>query len=442
MDMSCEQRIIQRQSISEQQIVSLRILGMNNNDLKAYIEETVDNNPLIEIIYPEDSHGDEVYITESEQRNHNYGRKNHFEDFMHDVEDAPTTSAFDYLFDQLDIKGIHKETLELLQTILRMIDENGYLRDTKEEISHITGKPVALVESCLEKIRKLDPPGVAAENLQQCLLLQLAAKGIKGHDIEQVVLFYLDDLAQHRYKKIAKELHITVERVKAITVEIKKLNPKPLNGIVGSGCQYIIPDLVFRQEESGWSIGMNDRWIGTVAVDREYDSLGKSDFESETSQFVLSNQKQARFLNHCIEKRRHTILRCAKYITEHQMEFFTANGNLNPLTIKQIAQALDIHASTVSRAINDKYIQTPRGTFLLTSLLSSGLNDAHSGSVSTDSIKNRIKELLTDEKRATALNDRVISELLAQEGVSISRRTIAKYRAELNIPNEWGRLST
>lgn len=425
----------QKTLISQNQVLSLRIMSMSNLELMQFLEEEALQNPLMELEPGEET----VRIVEKDFQPLPKSEGAAVDGLpLMDYMAPQLRSAAQYLFEQIPLRSLSEESLSLLQYILELIDQDGYLRFSSEEISHLTHKPPKQVSRCIEIIKSLQPAGIGAANLQECLLLQLQRQGQVPDALRDMILFHMEDLASCSYRKIATGLHIPLQQIYKYAEQIRSLNPKPLNGIVEAHAQYLIPDVVLLNENGVLSVAMNDSCVGTIRLTTDYDQLSAQDLTPELRDYIKRNKRHASMLSRSIDQRRTTVLRCVRYIVDYQRDHFLNHGPLRGLTMKQVAGALALHESTVSRAINDKYIQTPAGTYQIKHLLPTAIAGTQ-GAVSTHEVKEGLKELIQQEDKQSPMSDRELSNKLADRGMPISRRTVAKYRTELAIPNERGR---
>lgn len=434
------QKTEQVQTLSQQQILSLHIMEMSNYELMQYLDEMLLENPFIEIDRAQSEPS--VYISEESEdgfqakRYLSSGGDKELDPFESLLSCPTELSAAEYLSEQLQLGDQQPGDPVLMEYILELVDDNGYLRFSADEISCLTQKPIQSVRSHISLLQSLYPAGVGANNLQECLILQLKRLGSCSPEAETLIDFHLEEAAAHRFRKISAQTGIRVSRLIEIYEQIRALNPKPLNGIIGKKASAVVPDVILSVRSSAWQVSLNDNYVGTVRILSEYAGMNTSELAQEERQYFDDNLKKAAGLKRSVEKRRTTILQCARFIIEYQRDYIAgAAGFIRPLTLRQVAGALEMHESTVSRAIKNKYIQTPRGTFLIKELFSTGYENG----AGAEQIKQRLLELIAREDRNAPYSDQKLSELLGQNGTSVSRRTVAKYRCELEIPNEWMR---
>ncbi len=323
--------------------------------------------------------------------------------------------------------------------IIGSLDESGFLTAPVEEIAAYFEVPVERVEKVLEIVQGFDPPGVAARDLRECLLLQLKALDKQDTPAWIVVRDHFESLKNRRFQDIAREMGITPAEVQQIAQEIGELDPRPgLSGGTGAA-EYITPDLVVEKVDDDYVVYLNDGNLPRLRISQAYDDiLQKKEGQrlEEAAQFIGEKRRYAEWLIKTIEQRRRTMIRVMEAIVREQRDFFEHGAiALKPLTLQQIASAIGMHESTVSRVTKNKYVQTPRGVFPLKYFFSAGLDTDGGEEVAAKAVKEMIQEIIAGEDPAHPLSDKKIVEILAQRGLKIARRTVAKYREQLGILN-------
>jgi RNA polymerase sigma-54 factor len=292
------------------------------------------------------------------------------------------------------------------------------------------------VQSMLSIIQDLDPPGVGARDLRECLLLQLRAAGQRDSLAYRLVDEAFEELIAHRWSELSKRFGISAQDVQGAADEIKKLDPKPGLRFSAGGDNYIIPDLVVDKIDGVYHIFLNDGNLPRLKLSRAYQEIArdKKKFDTESKDFIASKLNSANWMIQAIEQRRQTMLKVMHYIVERQRDFFEKGVQaLKPLTLREVAEAVGMHESTVSRVTNEKFVQTPRGVLPLKFFFSSGLSTTDGEDVSARGIKDQIQKLVAGEDQKNPLTDQAIVEILQQTGVQIARRTVAKYRDQLGV---------
>jgi RNA polymerase sigma-54 factor len=321
--------------------------------------------------------------------------------------------------------------------LIGSLDESGYLTCDLEEVAHTFGVGVDEVDKVLELIQNFDPPGVGARNLQECLLLQLKYRGQADSIAAAIIRDHFDEFKQKKYVDIARKLRISVQDVQDQCKLISTLDPKPGLEVVAEDPKYVIPDLIVDTIDGKYIVYLNDRNIPRLRVSQHYhDELMREvrDGDSEAREFINARLKSAKWLIQTIEQRRRTMVKVMECIVRKQRDFFDkGTAFLRPLTLQQVASEINMHESTVSRVTTNKYVQTPRGVFELKFFFSSSLGTQDGGEVSAKSAKDKIRRIIEAETDRTPLSDQKIADMLKKEGLNIARRTVAKYREQLNI---------
>jgi RNA polymerase sigma-54 factor len=320
------------------------------------------------------------------------------------------------------------------------LDENGYLTDKVDEIASSQGVTPHEVERVLSILQGFDPPGVAARNLRECLLLQLENKtGEIARRAYQVIHDHFEDMEKRRFAVITKALGCTDEELREVMALVGTLEPKPGRSFQESDTKYVTPDVYVRFIEGEYVVVLNDDPVPKLRISPYYRRMlkDKKALDSkETKKFLDGKIQSAMWLIKNIEQRRKTIFRVTEAIFRIQKDFLDIGiSALKPLTLKQVADMIGMHESTVSRVTTQKYVQTPRGIFELKFFFTSGLESTDGLDVSSLSVKEKIKELVAQEPEQHPLSDQKIMQMLNEQGLNIARRTIAKYREELRIPS-------
>ena len=342
----------------------------------------------------------------------------------------------DYLLLQLTFSSLKGDDLKLGRYIIESLDENGYMTVSTDKIAKAFKIAEDDVERVLDVIHTFEPSGVGARDLRECLIIQLASKGLLDDVVEYIIINHLEDLAENRLNKVSKQLGITVNQVQMICDLIRSLEPKPGRSFAGEeSVKYIIPDVVVEKINDEYVVVTNESSVPHLMVSPYYSSLSKNTKDDEeVSKYLTDRFNSALWLIKSIEQRKQTIYNVVSKVVEHQKEFLDKGPKfIKTLTLKQIAEALEIHESTVSRSINGKYMQTPRGVFEIKYFFSSGVTGQSGEGLSSNSIKTIIKEIIDGEDSKKPYSDQEIVEILGQRGIEISRRTVAKYREGMNI---------
>ena len=445
MQMDLKLNIAQKQKLILTQIMqqSINVLQMSAYDLREYIEKEFEENPILEADFNLIESKDNIdntqlskYLNDRYDENYNYQHNNEDEvsvfNFISDKK-----SLKDYLYEQL---GEIKSDIKIKKVVSYMIeslDSRGYLENTLEEICSDLGIDKEKVQNALEILQSLEPCGIGARDLKECLLIQLKNKGILDEIIKEIVLKYLEYIADCKYNYIAKELKITPKEVQAYGDIIKSLEPKPSRGYyTGEEVKFIIPDAYIVKIGDKYNVIMNKDIIPNITINNLYKQEILNGKNKKEVEYVKEKVNDAIGLINDIEQRNNTILKLLECIVKKQKAYFE-NGQeyLKPMTLRDLADEMALHESTVSRAIKDKYILTSRGTVKIKDLFCNGIvsSGINGEGVSTNTIKNKIKQLIQLENKNKPLSDQAICDLLKKEHIDISRRTVAKYREELGI---------
>ena len=435
---------------------AITILQLSAMELAEYIEQELLENPVLEKKEEaEKSEHEETTPDESREQEDKFDIdwQEYFQDrsdlgytqrervgepeqfgFENFLSQAP--SLQETLLTQLSLTNLSKAECEIGEYIIGNIDEHGYLTCTLEEIC--TGLDVQFeqAEKVLNVIQTFDPPGVGARNLVECLLLQVDSLNIENKFLRALIKRYLPDLAEGRLQKIAKDLDATVQDIQEAADILKTLDPKPGRKFGNPhDVRYVIPDVVVERVEGQYIVLVNDTSAPRLGINSTYRSvLSGAQADEETKKFVEGKLNSASWLIKSIEQRRLTLYKVANCLVELQRNFLEHGiRHLKPLNLRQVAEIVGMHESTISRATSNKYIQTPQGVFEMKYFFSSGVDDATGTMISSQSIKRMIRDLIEAEDPKKPLSDQRIGDILVSKGLNISRRTVAKYRDEMGI---------
>ena len=447
----------QTQNLSQQQVLapqlqqSLMILQAPVLELRNIIQQEIQTNPTLE----EESMEPTI---EDRQKEHDEFKEEferlakldeEWRDYMAQSTSYAGRSNEDdekrqFFFDSLvkeetleqvaanDIVGAEARVAEL---IIGNIDDAGFFQASIVEIAETSGCSEQTVEEILEKIQTFHPVGVGARDLKDCLMIQLRRLG-KDNSLEwRIVDRFLDDLGKRRFPEIARRLSTAVEHVQRAANFIATLDPKPGQIFAADPNNYVLPDVAVEKIGGAWQIALNGDQIPHLRISNVYKDLMSQDGSgSEVKDYIRDKIRSGKFLIKSIHQRQQTISNIANEIVLRQREFMEVGPSaLRPMTMVMVADAVGVHETTVSRAISGKYMATPHGVFDLKYFFTPGYQIADGDSLSNTSVKGEIAELVKDEDHRTPMSDKEIVEKLAQRGIPIARRTVAKYRAELNI---------
>ncbi|HVB30258.1 MAG TPA: RNA polymerase factor sigma-54 [Gemmatimonadaceae bacterium] len=465
---------------------AMDLLYMPLLDLQQHLKQELLNNPFLDLIEPEDDENEEAEPGEEESpaldaaaeddaAEHDAAKDDaiDWEEILLDGFDAggaPAESEIreqyepvtvdrgdlsDHLMEQLSLLDLTPRQEVLATEFVGDIAEDGYLACTVEELLASVNEAVRAAadregedlstlplftieeaEAMLHVIQALDPAGVGARDLRECLLLQL-----RDHQRADALPYRLvhdafDDLIAHRWPEVARRYGLTVQEVQAAADEIQKLDPKPGLRFSKTEEHYIIPDLIVDRIDSKYRVSLNDANLPRLRLSRAYQEIArdKGKFQGENKDFIATKLNAATWMIQAIEQRRQTMLKVMNYIVERQHEFFEKGiQHLKPLTLREVAEAIGMHESTISRVTNEKWVQTPRGVLPLKFFFSSGLTTTGGDDVSARGIRAQIEKLVREESAQHPLTDQEIVDILQRQGVQIARRTVAKYRDQLGV---------
>lgn len=344
----------------------------------------------------------------------------------------------EHLLQQMQFVEVKKRLYKIVVYIIEALDGNGYLRMPVDQIARIFAVDEGTVEEALDVVQGFDPVGVGARDLSECLLIQLVASGKNTPILCQVIQYHLEDVANNRLFHIAKTIGVSVKEIQEVADVIKTLEPKPGREFdSGEENRYIIPDVTVEKVAGEYVVRVNESSAPKLNISPYYRKmLISEDKDSNISQFLTGRLNSAMWLIKSIEQRRQTIYNVVSAVVHYQEDFFeNGDKHLKTLTLRQIADEVGIHESTVSRSINGKYMQTPRGLFEIKYFFTSGVQSNYGEGIASGSIKTIIREIVNGENPQNPYSDQALAEMLAKRGIDISRRTVAKYRDEMNLPS-------
>ena len=312
------------------------------------------------------------------------------------------------------------------------LDDKGFFTCSCSEIASDFGCSEEMVEKCLRDLKALEPAGIFSKDISECLLRQLQARGEKDEVLFRIISDFIPDLLQGNLSAITRALGITTARCRSCIRRIGELNPRPIMNTESDRTEYIVPDILIEREHGRWRVTLNDGWMGEYTYNDYYIHMMQTAADPELREYFRAKLERARLIVTSIERRRATIIQIVEAVLDYQSDFFLNGGRLIPMTMDNLARQLNISTSTVSRAIKNKYIQYRR-PLLLRSLFSNAASE--NTDASADIVRRRISELVGEEDHAHPLSDEKIAKLLKTEGLSVSRRTVAKYRQQLGIPD-------
>lgn len=481
----------QEMKINPRLYQAMDLLYMPLLDLQAHLKQELLNNPFLEMV---EADAEDTEDTAEQEEKKDEDDEIDWEEILlngfeaggrreeHEQRDyyEPVTVAMrdlaDHLHDQLMLLRLNTRELLLGEEVIGNISDEGYLACPLETVVQMLNqfleemgeqwsasaaerRPYSREEAdrMLSLIQSFDPAGVGARDLRECILLQLRDDVVQEFlaenggvdpvpaEVEErlndrlsyrIALEYFEQLINHRWSEISKDLSITPRDVQDAADEISKLDPKPGLKYGNHGDNYITPDLVVEKIAEEYLVFLNDANLPRLKLSRTYREIAqdKKKFAGENKEFISNKLNSANWMIQAIEQRRQTMLKVMNFIVDRQREFFERGVQfLKPLTLREVAEVIDMHESTVSRVTNEKFVQTPRGVFPLKFFFSSGLSTTSGEEVSARGIKAQIQKLVAEEDAGKPLTDQAIVNILKKEGIQIARRTVAKYRDQLGI---------
>jgi len=346
------------------------------------------------------------------------------------------TSLYSHLTWQLNMSSFEEVQGEISIHIIGNLDSDGYLKISIEEISEITGHSQEEVTKTLVLIQKFDPVGVAARNIQECLLIQARFQGFGGTVVEKIILNHIDKLENKRYDLIAKSLSIPLEEVLSAVSIITNFEPKPGRTYNDEETIYISPDIYVFKVGDDYEIALNEDGLPKLRINSYYRKIlaSKDSCQDDTKQYIQDKLKAAAWLIKSIHQRQRTIYRVTESIVRFQRRFFEQGiAHLKPLVLRDVAEDIEMHESTISRVTTSKYVHTPQGVFELKYFFNSAVNSIDGQSISSESVKEHIKNIIKSENKAKPYSDKEVADMLKPLNINIARRTVAKYRETLGI---------
>lgn len=425
----------QAQTLSGAQIQSLKVLEYTNQELDAFMQTEYLENPLLETSMDRQEETmqnlEKFYETGSEYSGEHVRENDDDVDRRGDVQAKEQWTKERMVMEQLPHGRYSEEERKLIRYMAGCLDDSGYFPYEAGDIARASGYEEGLVEKCLSDLKELEPAGIFARDLSECLILQLRRAGAEDPKLYEMTEHCLDEILKGHVSRVTRQLHISTVQAKEYMHILSTLNPRPLAG-ESRETQYIVPDILAVREGDGWKVELNDRWMGNYHLNDYYIHMMETAQDQELKEYFAEKLRRAKYVLECVEQRRTTILRIVYEILERQSGYFLRGEALKPMTQEDIAQALNLHSSTVSRAVRGKYLQYQRSV-LLKDLFSGQVSKEESAA--PDDVKARIRELIRQEDKKAPYSDSRLEKLLLEGGITVSRRTIAKYREQMGIPD-------
>ena len=418
---------MQKMVLTPQMRHSIKLLGMSTKDINDYIDSAVEENPFLEKKYEhkEDFRGPDF--------SRNFDRESYFARSYEN--NAHQEDPRQGLLSQLRMLNLNEKSIEIAEHLISDIDDNGYIKSGSEEIADRLMVPAEDVEETVTLIQNLEPAGIGARDIGECLNIQLRRRGKGEESLEcKIVCHHLADVARNDTEKISKSLGAGEAEVKEALKIIKGLNPKPASTMMGKRAEPVIPDFIARVKKRSVMLEPNKRWLPALNLYNPYRENEEVSGDKEAEKFVKENLKSAKGLIDGLKRREDTMYNVTDYIIKfHREEIGRDVNNIKSLTIKKVAEALDMHPSTINRAVSNKYIDINSNVVPLKKLLSHAVKKENGESTSKASVKNAIRELVNNEDKTKPLSDSAVCRALSDRGILIKRRTVAKYRDSLKI---------
>lgn len=434
---------------SPQQILLSSLLQLQIQALELRIHNELEMNPVLELdeitdptleVEQDDSddNDDEFDVEDFFESDDNYTHKAPVDKNVEEYEipQIARKSFREYFLDQFRELELSEIELKAGEEIIWNLDSNGYLTSTLENIAELTECDISIARSAQSRILRLNPAGVGATTLRECLLAQLEENKENGNALI-IVKNYFDHFANRRFEKIMRELNITMEDISDVNDVISALNPKPGMVFSDQKLDYVIPDFIVESKDGELTVLLNDFNLPELKISDHYKRMieDKKNTDKETRNYLRKKMESARWLIASIYQRKLTMIRVMEAIVDRQLDWFKmGQGYLKPMIQKDIAEIIKMDHSTVSRATDGKYVQTDYGVYPLKHFFSEGLERSDGKIVSTSNIKIRLKELIENESENKPVSDDKLTKMLASEGFNVARRTVAKYREVMGIP--------
>lgn len=428
-----------KQVLSQVQMQSLNILSMSMTELEEFLQNEEIENPLVE--YSSGRQEGELPVAYREYDRF-YNGASRDGDSRGEIYEADDTeqSVENMIMMQLPWKTFTEEQHRIVKFCVHSLDQNGYLTVPPSEIAEALKAEVSEVEYIVSRLKELEPVGIFAFSLEECLVLQVLGMEQEAA-LCTIIRNHLQDVADGKISTISRRLKLSSVEVRKLIHVIRNLNPRPLNGYGGDRAQYVFPDIILSYQDGQWSVSLNDKWAGNISINEFYVHMMETAQDEELKNYFEEKLKRARFIMNAVEQRRRTLEGITEGILKRQAGYFLGKEPLKPMTLEEIAAEREIHKSTVSRAIRDKYILTPAGCLLIRDLFTTGISAGGKTreDVSRNTVKSRLKALVDQEDKKHPCSDEQLAKLLEAEGMAISRRTVAKYRMELGIGGAFSR---
>ena len=435
-DLTIEQT--QKLALTPELIQAIQILQFSNQELDSYVQEQLLINPVIET---ESEKPADIELPDPERVTDSYRgeyRREEKQQYPYEQHAANDVTLVEHLMFQLQFAPLCEAQRKTGKYIIESLDDNGYLTQSRQELAAGLGLEPGEIEKVLDVIHTFDPAGVGAEDLSECLIVQLAAQDRLTELKQRVISDFLEDMASNRLAVIAKKLGADTEQIQKIADEIRTLDPKPGRAFASQDeTRYITPDVFVEKEDGEYHVIINEGSVPHLMVSSYYRQvLRESANDRNLAEYLNDRINTANWLIKSIEQRKQTIYNVVSAVVRHQRDFFEYGPkHIKPMTLRQIAEDVGIHESTVSRSINGKYMQSPRGVFEIKYFFTSGVSAGGGEGMSSNAVKSIIREMVEKEDSKKPCSDQYMADRMQADGINISRRTVAKYREEMGIPS-------
>jgi len=417
-------------NMSQELVQAISLLQYTSLELAGFVEKIATENPLLEVEMNFYSTFSPKSLKKRKNQSESVGN---FEAFIPDH----LPSLANYLQDQLLTKKLSSAEKNYVTFLINNLNDNGYLEIDIDEASRLLNLPREIGVKALEIIQSLEPAGIGARNLQECIILQLRRKDNVTPQFIKIVEHYFEDFAYKKWKKIEKELNISVNEIQRLFDLVQSLEPRPGTFISNERTEYVVPDMIIEKRGDLWHIHVAEDSYFHLNINEDYYHELMQQPEPMVKSYVKEKYQQIQWLKQSIEQRKTTMINMMRAIIEMQEHYLVGSKkDLRPMTMYNVAEKIGVHESTISRIVKNKYIRTPIGTIPLRKLFTTGAKTATgNGTISTEQVKNEIRDMIDQENKKTPYSDQEIVKLLEKKGVRVSRRTVTKYREQLQIPS-------
>jgi RNA polymerase sigma-54 factor len=457
----------QEQILARHQIQSLEVLLTPLLELQEKIDQELNSNPVIEQekssveeLAGDPLHSEATNTDSSEKSNddendfaeilkiaESWHDRGSFTNYNSSPADAQNKRDFMFnslveqpslqqqLLEQLNLTECSPEIAQAAEFVIGSIDGIGYLTSHPADIAIAAKCDMKKIKKAIKLVQSFDPPGIGASDLRECLLIQLDRHQQKNPQLRELISKYLEEIGRNHLPQVAKAMHIPIDELTSLIAQLKELSPLPGSALSPSSELYVLPELTVEKKGGEYVISSNDSYLPSLKISQTYlDLLKNPDTNEETKAYIKGKLLAARMLIKSLSQRQSTIRRIAQVILDSQYDFLEQGiEHLKPLTMQQVADKLGLHETTISRAIANKYLQTPNGMYEFKFFFTGGYQTNDGDEISSRGIKEKIKDLIAAENKAKPLSDNKISKLLKDDGLSVARRTVAKYREQLGI---------